>query len=159
MPNHVVVIIQAAKEVLDSLKGPEDEVDFNTVIPQPWNINTEPEGFAGAPPGKISWYEWNTSNWGTKWNAYDIKRISDDKIKFETAWCAPLPVLDALSRKFPNEVMKVQYADEDFGYNLNAFIMKNGEVLEILDIKAEFAKLLHNYDYDLDYYRERENES
>lgn len=35
MPNHVTTILRAPAEVLDSLKGADAEVDFNTVIPFP----------------------------------------------------------------------------------------------------------------------------
>ena len=49
--------------------------------------------------GHDSWYTWCIENWGTKWNACDV-RIDDlgissgfVEINFRTAWSAPLPVL------------------------------------------------------------------
>ena len=40
-----------------------------------------------------SWYEWNISNWGTKWEAqiYSWQRVNDNCItlNFDTAWAPP----------------------------------------------------------------------
>lgn len=32
------------------------------------------------------WYNWNTKYWGTKWNCYSCKKISDTEYEFQTAW-------------------------------------------------------------------------
>ena len=78
--------------------------------------------------GHQDWYSWSTSNWGTKWNAYS--QNSDEgsnEISFETAWSTPYPVIEALSRKYPEAVISMRYADEDFGHNLGKFSLLNGE--------------------------------
>lgn len=144
MPNHVTNIIKADGEVLDVLKGcrisPAGwqsfgleahycDVDFNTVIPQPSNTNIGSENFERIPPGKISWYDWNTSNWGTKWNAYQVSRPKWDEVRFQTAWAHPTPVILALSLKFPRDVLRVKYADEDTGYNLGSYRAINGTIV------------------------------
>lgn len=67
--------------------------------------------------GHASWYEWCIENWGTKWNAYKILRVSETVVKFQTAWSAPLPLLDKLCKKFPDSQIKLRWADEDFGNN------------------------------------------
>lgn len=40
-----------------------------------------------------SWYGWNISNWGTKWEAsiYSWERVSENciKVNFDTAWAPP----------------------------------------------------------------------
>lgn len=46
--------------------------------------------------GSINWYEWCTSNWGTKWNASDTE-ICDDTISFNTAWSPPTGWLSKLA--------------------------------------------------------------
>jgi hypothetical protein len=53
--------------------------------------------------GHTSWYEWSNANWGTKWNAYEINRISDTVIKFQTAWSMPAKWFEKLIDKFPGE--------------------------------------------------------
>lgn len=44
--------------------------------------------------GHPNWYEWSCANWETKWNAYDAKYTSDRSIYFETAWSAPLNIVE-----------------------------------------------------------------
>jgi len=111
------------------------DCDFGKVIPEPENINREAEGLPAdangvLPNGKVSWYWWNTRHWGTKWNAYDIDRRDEAELKFETAWSHPMPVVKALSQKFPETDIRVRYADEDLGNNLGEYTIRNGEVIE-----------------------------
>jgi hypothetical protein len=117
MPNHITNIINAPKEVLDSLLNNEGEVDFNNIIPMPKDQED-------------NWYAWSCENWGTKWNAYDTYRIDDDQITFNTAWSAPIPFFEALSEKFPEYLIEVTYADEDMGHNCGTLTLEQGEVIE-----------------------------
>jgi hypothetical protein len=75
--------------------------------------------------GYTSWYDWSSANWGTKWNAYEAL-IENGAVKFDTAWATPLPVIEKLSKMFPDEEIHVRYADEDYGSNYGEFIIKNG---------------------------------
>ena len=52
---------------------------------------------------------------------------NDALIEFDTAWSAPIPVYDAIMKKFPGIQMHVDYADEDIGYNCGSWI--NGELI------------------------------
>jgi hypothetical protein len=79
--------------------------------------------------GHRDWYSWSTSNWGTKWNAYDTNENEDDGIYFQTAWSNPYPVMEALSRKYPDVVFHVRFADEDFGHNVGEYSLQNGNVI------------------------------
>lgn len=65
--------------------------------------------------GYAYWFDWCCDNWGTKWNAHDIKQIDAQTIRFNTAWCPPLPVLDALAEQFPTEPIRFRWASKDFG--------------------------------------------
>ena len=81
--------------------------------------------------GHQDWHSWSTSNWGTKWNAYS--QNSDEgsnEISFETAWGTPYPVIEALSRKFPEAVISMRYADEDFGHNVGEYTFQAGDIVE-----------------------------
>jgi len=82
--------------------------------------------------GALDWYRWNTSHWGTKWNAYDIERVSDTELKVDTAWAHPQPVIDALAAKFPEVHIHVKYADEDLGSNLGQYTIQGTERVEEL---------------------------
>lgn len=68
--------------------------------------------------GHVGWYEWSLEHWGTKWNAYEVTRISDTVVRFQTAWSMPKAVIAALSEKFPAAVLRLRWADEDFGNNV-----------------------------------------
>jgi hypothetical protein len=100
--------------------------------------------------GHASWYEWSIANWGTKWNAYDIKRHSDRKIRFQTAWNAPLAVIEALSRKFPEADLRIRWADEDDGANTGDMWCKagvwTGKRIENNSSSAWALVLMLNYD-------------
>lgn len=65
--------------------------------------------------GLMDWYDWNTTHWGTKWNAYDSKPIAGG-VEFDTAWNAPHAVIERLA-----EVAQIGFthlwADEDTGAN------------------------------------------
>ena len=80
--------------------------------------------------GHQDWYSWSTSNWGTKWNAYEQYPREGGAIKFETAWSTPYPVIEALSRKYPEAVFFLRYADEDFGHNCGEYTFQAGDLVE-----------------------------
>lgn len=74
--------------------------------------------------GNVDWYDWCCTNWGTKWNAYDIYFDEDDNaITFNTAWSCPLPVLDKLAEMCYEYGVSFtgKWADEDCGCNVGIF--------------------------------------
>lgn len=107
----------------DEKKG--SKFDFNAIIPMPKNIE-DTFGESGFRP---AWYDWSIENWGTKWNAYDIEFNGYDTWVFQTAWSHPVPIIQALSNKYPDLVFKVAYADENIGHNCAAYQMENGRIV------------------------------
>lgn len=79
--------------------------------------------------GVDNWYDWAILHWGTKWNAYEVE-VDEDSIRFQTAWSTPLPVMSAISRKFPDVDIRVEYADEDIGSNCGWYILRNGKIID-----------------------------
>jgi hypothetical protein len=79
--------------------------------------------------GYAFWYDWCNEKWGTKWNAYDVSRISDTILRFDTAWSMPFPVIEELSKKFPTDEIRVRWADEDTGANTGDLTVFGGEVV------------------------------
>lgn len=69
--------------------------------------------------GYFSWYDWNTANWGTKWNAsetdVDEKR---QRIEFDTAWDMPRPILQEIANKFDIDVTGVAIFEGDEPENI-----------------------------------------
>lgn len=153
MPNYVTNIIKSNKtitdEILNTLDTGDVNFDFNTIIPTPEYIFQGPLGNAErAIVGSDNWYDWNIENWGTKWNAVDTARISEDSFSFDTAWANPEPVILALSLKYPKTLFQVAYADEDLGSNAGVYIVKNGIIEHEIDVEriewlaCEFASQL-----------------
>ena len=79
-----------------------------------------------AKLGYTNWYDWCNANWGTKWNAYDIEKIDDYTIEFNTAWSGVSDLIRQLSLKFPDVEFEYTYADEDAGYNTGKGTIVNG---------------------------------
>lgn len=77
--------------------------------------------------GYPTWYEWSNEQWNTKWNAYHCSMEDEYTISFETAWCAPHPVIEELSARFTGVYMIHCWADEDLGHNCGRFEYLNGE--------------------------------
>jgi hypothetical protein len=103
-------------KIVKFINSKENDFDFNKLIPMPLE---EEE----------NWYNWRLNNWNTKWNASDVY-IGDDYIEFNTAWSHPCNIIKVLSEKFPSVCMSVKYADEDFGYNVGEYTIKNGDEID-----------------------------
>lgn len=80
--------------------------------------------------GVLHHMDFARKHWGTKWNACESKTdMEAGTTSFETAWSCPQPILASLSKKFPDEAIEVQFADEDAGCNCGTFTLKAGEVV------------------------------
>lgn len=133
MADFITVHLKASREVIDSLinKTPghnhEGQVDFNCVLPTPSNIY---QGNLSEDAVKIhgdnTWYTWNSRNWGVKWNAFDTLKKSAKSVYFCTAWTRPTALLLALSRKFPNDEIRIRVAGETNSYFAGEFSYLNG---------------------------------
>ena len=91
------------KETLKD-NGPDKVTDFsfNKVITRPADKEED-------------WYNWNISNWGTKWDASDVAFFERDNLliyEFSTAWSPPEPVIVKLSKLFPNCDIEHIYEEE-----------------------------------------------
>lgn len=103
--------------------------------------------------GTPTWYEWCNKNWGTKWNACEVKVTRNNAgsccVMFDTAWAAPFPVIEKLVRDFSNLEICGEWADEDMGNNCGIWRVLNG----VLDCKEpdgdalKFACDVWEYDY------------
>ena len=77
-----------------------------------------------------NWYPWHIAKWGTKWNSiegYGTQRREGDTIYFETANGFCEPVIEALSKQYPDVEFIYEAADEDIGSNTIKGTYKNGE--------------------------------
>jgi hypothetical protein len=70
-----------------------------------------------------NWYEWNSDNWGTKWDmrVYGFSFI-EDELTFcgDTAWNAPIGILNKLvSLGFNMKHLFASMENDDWGYHIN----------------------------------------
>ena len=69
---------------------------------------------------KNNWYEWNTRQWGTKWDAchlnpQDLEVDGDNasiSYSFETAWSIPEPVFSAMVEQHPELSFSIECEEE-----------------------------------------------
>lgn len=116
--SNAITTLQKGRGVLDLT-----DVDFETFIQLLRNTREF---------GEMNWYEWSIKNWGTKWNAYDQddNRNGGVDIYFQTAWSAPLPILEKLATMFPTVEITLTWADEDAGSNVGRVSVRGEEVKE-----------------------------
>lgn len=141
MPNWVKCEITAKNLCSYNVFNKEGELDFNKIIPQPKCIEECPEKYliSEAERGKVrieilndrpwfNWHDWNWDNWGTKWNAQDAYKLNKDSIRFETAWCPPLKIMEALSKKLSGKMIKFHFVNEDYDGD-HYILYKNGKII------------------------------
>jgi len=142
MPNHVINHVEVsgpnAEEIMKKyFRSNDDEVltfDFELIIPTPKGV---------------SWFDFHCSQWGTKWNSYDLELETHTKFNFQTAWNSPNPIFIKLSKMEPTLTFHVDYADEDIGSNnCGSYTVEDGVDIEIRmfphysKLSRQFAKTL-----------------
>jgi len=142
MPNHVENNLtfdgneKDIKELMDCLViNGEPSVDGFLPMPSELRGTTSPSRVENQvlinKYGHDNWYDWAVENWGTKWGFYSGIVTSDNSVYFQTAWATPYKAIQKLSEKFPRVAIKVQYADEEFGYNVGEYTLLSGDEIEI----------------------------
>jgi hypothetical protein len=143
MPNwfyfsvHVSGEKKDVEQFVENVKGSEKfetegrEFDFNHFIPQPDNIFRENIGSDKKKEldavGVPNWYDWNNSNWGTKWNAniesaFCLSSVDGFPMEYEyelaTAWAFPTPVIDKMIQMYPNLDFTIVGEEESGAYGV-----------------------------------------
>lgn len=137
MPNWfytTMIVSGEEKDVQDfvqNVKGTDQygtegrDFDFNHFIPQPDNIfrdNLDSETRKRLEEEGIpNWYDWNCTNWGTKWNAHcNSVESHKDYVTYnlETAWAFPSPVIKKMIDKYPNLSFEIEGEEEFNSYGV-----------------------------------------
>jgi len=87
--------------------------------------------------------EFAREKWGTRTNAIrPVVELEIGLCTFQTAWTAPVPLILALSAKFPTETLYLDYADEDIGRNCGTMTFQAGKVIQesIAPSRSEMTK-------------------
>jgi hypothetical protein len=63
-----------------------------------------------------NWYEFNSREWGTKWDASDEELTDESEMylsySFQTAWAPPTPVFQAMAEQHPTLVFEIHCVEE-----------------------------------------------
>lgn len=130
MPNHVTnelifrgVEPLAQDAILAKLCNASLDVDLGILVPPPINLWRGSVGQNHERAFKRTALDWNTENWGTKWNAYitrPISRAGDAlTVVFDTAWRPPYPWLAAVFNTF-ERTFEHNWLDEGAGWSVSA---------------------------------------
>lgn len=132
MPNWTnnILHVVGKPEAVDKFVAHMGKVmDFEKVIPPPANMfrdNLSSEDMERcAAEGIPTWHNWQSDNWGTKWNAnngdssveiekYDRMSIKQATYRFETAWDTPRGVIAALWEQWPDLDFEGGYVHEAY---------------------------------------------
>jgi hypothetical protein len=131
----------------------EDGITMAEYVQQPTRLGTDtsaPDWFAKEvehAKTQKDWYNWNTSNWGTKWDVAvsDGQEYPDTELieytsegednwvvyKYNTAWSPAVTVLTKLSLLVPSCVLTLEF-EEETGWGGEYEIVK-GKVTELLE--------------------------
>jgi hypothetical protein len=74
--------------------------------------------------GYKNWYDWNISNWGTKWSPrverMELEEYQDGssyiQTYYETAWSPATKLIQKISEKFPSLIFDVTFDEESMAY-------------------------------------------
>lgn len=108
------------QELVDFVDGGSSSFSLHAIMPMPIELKNGKAPERDEEVAKLNeitfgakdWYDWANLNWGTKWDV-DAKIVSDEggvmlpdyrtvRFEFDSAWSPPLPVYEALAKKFPN---------------------------------------------------------
>ena len=108
------------EEAVAKISGPEGEIDFNKIVPEPEN--------------NPDWYKWRVENWGCKWNASEtqshatlVKTKKKVEMSFQTPWAPPLPVMKKLGELYPGLTISIRYYECGMEYQ-GHYKVQRGEV-------------------------------
>ena len=152
MPNwtaNLLTIRGSQSEVaafLAKAKSGKSDFSFGAFLPQPEGLY---QGAVGHDSPKFNWYNWNSENWGTKWDACDVdiqagdtsvllqlaaaaedtEPTSEAIIRFNSAWSHPAPVLEAICYQHPELNITCDFHHEG-GSGGGTIFLKDGVVIE-----------------------------
>lgn len=144
MANDVINIVTVfgnsidIQEVMKVLINKKDKVSFDNIIPMPSEIKATKKTVPTEEIkldlfykyGVSNWIDWSNKYWGTEFNALETIIVNHNKVKFYTDTNCPYEAITTLSKKFTNVKIKLQWADEDLGYNVGEVYLQNGNVID-----------------------------
>jgi len=100
----------------------QKDLSFWNIIRPPADKMDEYHSAKGWSDGKsygdteYNWYNWNTSNWGVKWDASEPELVEEDEIslnyRFNTPWGVAEGAFTALSEQYPDVEFCLEFEEE-----------------------------------------------
>jgi len=100
----------------------QKDLSFWNIIRPPADKMDEYHSAKGWSDGKsygdteYNWYNWNTSNWGVKWDASDPELVEEDETslqyRFNTPWGVAEEAMNALSAQYPEVEFCLSFEEE-----------------------------------------------
>lgn len=132
MPNHTetrLTVIGSHTNVtkfIEAAHGDETALDFEKLYP--------------SPKDNTDWYNWSVSNWGTKWNAYNVGIWAYSKdnentiatLNYQTAWSPATKLFLNISPNYPELQFTHEFIDEG-GSFIGYETIANGKIIEAKD--------------------------
>jgi len=131
---HPKIMTQQEIDVCWEKYNKEPKTNFDFGYPTDVGITQEEHDKLMEQYGCVDWRSWSEEYWGTKWDATtdDEYNEGDDFINFRTAWGLAEPVIFALSKKHPEELIEVEWEEEQ-GYG-QVYVIKDGAI----EVKEEW---------------------
>lgn len=132
----------------DRQSGKTDDVGlFSLFYPTPKELatttypNPEPNEDLIKKFGSSNWYDFQTTNWGTKWDANEVCMAVESengiRLSFDTAWSPPIAFYEKLSRDYPELNISASYYESGCDF-CGTFESDFGEeTLSITDIQEK----------------------
>ena len=141
------------------LKNETPQLNFGSIVPEPRGLMDEEQGGSNgfAMP---NWYNWRVENWGCKWDVGDLDELCITYneveayvshvityprviVQFDTPWAPPTPFVMALSEKYPDCVIFLEFEEGGMGFE-GEIVVKAGDVEHQAerDMKPDFDYML-----------------
>jgi hypothetical protein len=160
MPNWCsnALIVKGPKKALDAFKATLNTKDasgevckfsFAQTVPPPANMFRDSLGDKERKEceakGIPNWYDWQSENWGCKWDACEARvKVTKQAVNvwFDTPWAPPIAWLEKASAAHPSLVFNLCYCEGGMGF-YGVAVASNGSVS---DNVTDFPK--NTYDED-----------
>lgn len=128
------------------LEGTTDELQ--KVKPLLFNGEDKFSLACAVPPPKDleDWYNWNISNWGTKWDTFEsYSDITEGEIRinFSTAWSPPIEWLSSFFRKIEGAQISVELLFDEPGMSFAGSTVRDSD-----GNVNEYEGRIYNVDYN-----------
>lgn len=108
--------------------------------------------------GVVGWYQWNTTYWGTKWDAVfdNVQYVESNDVGvitffMDTAWAPPIPWLEYVQEQFPKLDFEMNYDEPGCSFcGVAGTVRDMDDTPEICDTELDWDEQHPNDDDDDD---------